>query len=82
PGLVVLLAKDFLKLVVAAVCIASPIAWWVMNKWLQDFTARVHIGWPVFVFTAIIVLAIAFATVGFQVFRAALANPTKMLRQE
>ncbi len=82
PGLVVLLSKDFLKLVIVAVCIASPIAWWVMNKWLQDFTARVTIGWDLFVFTAIIVLAIAFATLSFQVFRAALANPVKNLKNE
>jgi putative ABC transport system permease protein len=82
PGLVVLLSKDFLKLVVVAVIIASPIAWLVMNKWLQDFTARIHISWAIFAFTAAIVLAIAFATISFQVIRVALANPVKNLKNE
>ena len=82
PGLVLLLSKDFLQLVIVAVLIASPIAWWVMNKWLQDFTARIPISWAVFVFTAIIVLAIAFTTISFQVIRAALTNPVKNLKNE
>jgi putative ABC transport system permease protein len=82
PGLVALLSKDFLKLVVIAVVIASPIAWFVMNKWLQDFTARIPISWEVFAFAAVIVLAIAFATIAFQTFRVALANPVKNLKNE
>jgi len=82
PGLVVLLAKDFLKLVLVAVVIAAPIAWLVMRRWLQDFTARIQISWTVFVFTAILVLAIAFATIGFQVIRAASANPVRNLKNE
>jgi len=82
PGLVLLLSKDFLKLVAIAIVIASPIAWFLMNKWLQDFTARIPISWSVFAATAIIVLAIAFMTISSQVIRAARANPIKNLKNE
>lgn len=80
--LVVLLAKDFLKLVMIAVVIAAPVAWLAMNKWLQEFTSRIHISWVVFVFTSITVLVIAFFTISFQTIRAALANPVKNLKNE
>ncbi len=77
-----LLSKDFLKLVMAAIVIASPIAWPVMNKWLQDFTYHIHIGWAVFAFTAFVALAIAFLTISFQTVRAGLTNPVKNLKTE
>jgi putative ABC transport system permease protein len=82
PGLVALLSKDFLKLVLVALIVATPIAWWVMTKWLEGFTDRIHISWAVFAFTAVVVLAIAFATISFQVVRAALTNPVKNLKNE
>ncbi len=81
-GLVGLLSKDFLKLVFIAVLIASPIAWWAMNKWLQNFAYQTSITWRVFAVTTIIAMAIAFATISFQAIRAAVANPVKNLRTE
>jgi putative ABC transport system permease protein len=81
-AMVALLAKGFLKLVLIAVVIAAPVAWLGMNKWLQGFTLRIPVGWAVFVLTAAIVLAIAFATISFQAIRAAVANPVKNLKNE
>lgn len=77
-----LLSKDFLKLVIIAVVIASPIAWFVMNKWLQDFAYRLPISWTVFAITAAGALLIAFLTIGSQAVKAAVANPVKSLRTE
>jgi len=76
------LSKDFIKLVVISLLIASPVAWYFMNKWLQDFAYRVNIGWWIFGLAAIMVLSIAFITVSFQAIRAAVANPVKSLRTE
>ncbi len=77
-----LLSKDFIKLVLVAIVIASPIAWYVMHKWLQDFAYRIHISWWVFVLTAIVVIVAALATVCSQAIRAAIANPVKSLRTD
>lgn len=81
-NIVGLLSKDFLKLVAIAVVIASPVAWYVMNQWLQDFAYRVNISWVVFVITSFMALCIALLTIGFQAVRAALSNPVKSLRTE
>lgn len=77
-----LLSKDFLKLVLVGVCIASPIAWYGMDKWLQHFAFRIHIEWWVFVLTAVLVVLIALCTVSLQSVRSALMNPVKSLRSE
>lgn len=77
-----LLSKDFLKLVLVAIVLASPVAWWAMNQWLTDFAYRTPIYWWVFVVTAILAIVIAVLTVSFQAIRAALMNPTKSLRSE
>jgi len=77
-----LLSKEFLKLVFVAILIASPITWFVMNKWLQDFAYRTNISWLVFAITAVIAIGIALLTIGFQAIKAALANPVKSLRAE
>ena len=77
-----LLAKDFLKLIVLAILIASPIAYWAMGKWLQDFAYRIDIQWWMFVVAGAAAVAVALLTVGFQSVRAALANPVKSLRSE
>ncbi len=80
--LVSLLSKDFLKLVALAVFIASPIAWYAMNTWLQHFEYRIDITWIVFAETAFLVVIIAFVTISFQAVKAALSNPVKNLRTE
>jgi len=77
-----LLAKDFLKLVVLAILIATPIAYWAMNYWLQDFAYRIGIQWWMFALAGLAAIIIAFLTVGFQSVQAALANPVKSLRSE
>lgn len=82
PALVVLLAKDFLKLVALAIIIAAPVAWLSMNKWLQGFTSRIPINWSIFVITAGIVMFIAFSTITVQALRAALVNPIKNLKNQ
>jgi putative ABC transport system permease protein len=81
-NIVGLLSKEFLKLVLVAIIVGSPIAWWVMSTWLQDFAYRTGIGWTVFLVTAAIALSIALLTISFQAIRAAIANPVKSLRTE
>jgi putative ABC transport system permease protein len=81
-GITSLLAKDFLKLVVVAIVIASPLAWWLMQKWLSDFAYRIEIRWWMFALAGVVAVAIAFLTVSFQSIRAALSNPVKSLRSE
>lgn len=77
-----LLAKDFLKLVLAAIVIASPVAYFLLQKWLQDFAYRIELQWWMFAIAGAAAVAIAFMTVGFQSIKAALANPVKSLRSE
>ena len=81
-GLVGLLSKDFAILVVIASLVSFPIAWWALNKWLQDFAYRIDIQWWVFLAAAIAALLVALLTVSFQAIKAALANPVKSLRTE
>lgn len=80
--IVAMLSKDFLKLIFIASVIAFPIAWWALNKWLQDFAYRVHIAWWVFVMGAMVALLIALITISIQSIKAALANPVEALRSE
>ena len=82
PNLVTLLSKDFLKLVAIASLIAFPIAWLVMNKWLEDFAYRVNIPWWIFLVAGLLTLIIALLTVSFQAIKAAFVNPVKNLRAE
>ncbi len=81
-GIVAMLSKDFAKLVLIASVIAFPVAWWAMNKWLQSFAYRIHIGWWVFVVAGVAAILIALLTVSFQAIKAAVANPAKSLRTE
>ena len=81
-GIVKLLSKDFLKLVLIALVIAVPFAWYFMNKWLQDFAYRISIGWWVFIAVGCLAMLIAFITIGLQAIKAAVANPVKSLRAE
>ncbi|HLG38172.1 MAG TPA: ABC transporter permease, partial [Chitinophagaceae bacterium] len=79
-NILVLISKAFLKLVLIASVIAFPLAWWVMNKWLQDFSYRINIGWWVFAVAGSTALLVALITVSFQAIKAAIANPVKSLR--
>ena len=81
-GIVVLLSGDFLKLVFIAILIASPVAWWAMNAWLQGFAYRIGISGWTFAFSGIMALLIALFTVSFQAIRAAVVNPVKSLRND
>ena len=77
-----LLSRDFVKLVLIALVIASPIAWWGMNKWLQNFIFRIEIHWWFFAIAGLLVIVIALATISFQAIKAAMVNPIKNLRSE
>jgi ABC-type antimicrobial peptide transport system permease subunit len=77
-----MLSKNFLKPVLIASVIAFPIAWWMMNKWLEDFPYRVNISWWIFGIAAIAALVIALITVSFQTIKAAVTNPVNSLRSE
>jgi ABC-type antimicrobial peptide transport system permease subunit len=81
-GLVTLLSKDFIKLVIIALVIASPIAWLLADKWLQDFAYRINISWWIFGLATLFTIAIAIVTVSSQAIKAAMANPVKNLRTE
>lgn len=81
-GIVQLLSKEYLRLVVIAIVIATPIAWWAMNKWLQNFAYRIQIKWWMFVLAGITGIALALITVSFQAIKAAMANPVDSLRTE
>ena len=76
-AIVGLLSKDFIKLVVIAVIIATPVAWWAMSKWLQNFAYRINISWWIFFIAGALALLIALITISFQAIKAAIANPVK-----
>ena len=81
-GIVQLLSKDFLQLVMIAIVIATPISWWAMNKWLQNFAYKTDIAWWMFAIAGLLAAFIALFTVSFQSIKAAVANPVKSLRTE
>jgi putative ABC transport system permease protein len=82
PVIVRLLSKDFLILVIIALLIASPVAWYFMNKWLLDYAYRIDISWWVFAITGFTTVIIAFITISFQAVKVAVANPVTSLRSE
>jgi putative ABC transport system permease protein len=82
PGLVGLLCKEFVRLVLVAVVLASPMAYFAMSRWLQDFAYRIELGWWMFALAGGLALVIALLTVSTQAIRAALANPLRALRYE
>ena len=81
-SIVTMLSKDFLRLVLIAALIAFPVAWWAMNKWLQDFAYRINISWWMFILAGLAAMLIALFTISFQAIKAAIANPVKSLRTE
>lgn len=82
PSLFNLLSKEFLQFVLLAFVIASPLAWFFMSQWLQNYSYRTEISWWIFVVAGIMAILIALATISFQALKAALANPVKALRSE
>jgi ABC-type antimicrobial peptide transport system permease subunit len=81
-GVVRLLSVDFIRIVLLACLIAFPLAWWLMDSWLQEFGYRITISWWMFLLPALLALFIALLTVSSQALRAALMNPIKALRTE
>ncbi|HXR85058.1 MAG TPA: ABC transporter permease [Hanamia sp.] len=81
-NIVILLSKDFIKLVFIAFLIASPVAWYIMNHWLSDFAYRINISAWIFIAAGLLALVIALGTISFQAIKAAMANPVKSLRSE
>jgi putative ABC transport system permease protein len=81
-NVVYILSKDFLLLVIISFVIASPMAWYIMHKWLQDFAYRIDISWWVFLLAGMVALLIALFTVSYQSIKAALTNPVKSLKTE
>jgi len=81
-GIVAMLSKGLVRLVVIAALIASPLAWYIMQRWLQDFAYRITISGWVFAGAGMAALAIALFTVSFQAIKAAVANPVKSLSDQ
>jgi len=81
-GITRLLTSDFLKLVVISIIIASPVAWYIMNKWLTDFSYRIDVNAWAFIIAGTMAIVFALLTIGSQAIKAAVANPVKSLRSE
>ncbi len=81
-GITTLLSKEFLKLVMLSFVIASPVAWWMMHTWLQDYPYHVNIQWQIFALAGLLSFFISVITVSYQSIKAAVANPVKSLRSE
>jgi ABC-type antimicrobial peptide transport system permease subunit len=81
-NIVYLFSKEFIILITIAFLIATPLAWYFMNKWLQDYAYRINISWWLFAAGGLAAIIIALATISFQAIKAASANPVKSLRTE
>jgi hypothetical protein len=81
-SVITLLSKDFAKLIFVAIILASPLAWYVMNKWLSDFAYHIDLSWGIFALAGVIAISVALFTVSFQSIKAALMNPVKSLQSE
>jgi putative ABC transport system permease protein len=81
-SIVSLLSKDFLKLVFLALVIASPVGWYAMSRWLQNFAYKINLEWWVFVLAGLLAVGVTLLTVSYQSIKAALVNPVKSLRSE
>ncbi len=82
PGIVLLLSKDFLTLIIIAILIASPLAWYGTNKWLEDFAYRIDVQWWIFASAGILALVIGMLTLSYQTIKAAKMNPVSVLKSE
>lgn len=81
-NMVRLISSEFIVLVTISIFIATPIVWWLMSKWLEEFAYRIEPGWLMFVSAGLLAVLVAFATVSSQAIKAAIANPVKSLRTE
>jgi putative ABC transport system permease protein len=81
-SIVLLLSKDFMRLVLIALAVAIPIAWWIMHRWLEDFAYRIDLRWEAFALVGLAALVMTWGTIGFQTWKAARQNPVKALRYE
>ncbi|HTB23918.1 MAG TPA: ABC transporter permease [Puia sp.] len=81
-NIITLLSKDFVVLVIISLIVASPVAWYFMNNWLDDFAYRIHFSWSIFLLAGSIAVLIALLTVSFQAVKSAMANPVNSLRSE
>lgn len=81
-NIVLLLSRDFIRLVLLAIVLAAPVAWWAADRWLQNFAYRISLQWWLFALTGVIVIVIALLTVAYQAIKVALANPARSLRSE
>ncbi|MBN3583163.1 ABC transporter permease [Algoriphagus aestuarii] len=81
-SIVGLLSKDFVKLVLVAILVATPVAWFGMNKWLEGFAYQVPVHWWVFLVSGVLAVVVALVTISFQAIKAALMNPVKSLKSE
>jgi putative ABC transport system permease protein len=77
-----LISKDFLKLIIIGIVIATPVAYLIMNKWLEDYAYRINISWWMLLIAGVVALLIALITISYQAIKAAIANPVKSLRSE
>ncbi len=81
-GIVALLSRDFIRIVFIAICVALPLGWYILNKWLNGFEYRIHINWWMITLTCLLAIFIALFTVSFQAVKAAVSNQVKNLRSE
>ncbi|MFC5410240.1 ABC transporter permease [Larkinella bovis] len=81
-SIVALLSQDFLKLVLVAIALATPVAWWMMSQWLEEYAFKITIEWWIFALAGLLAVLIAFVTVSFQSIKTALMNPVRSLRSE
>ena len=81
-NLIFLLTKEFSKLLLIGFIISAPVAYWLLDGWLQDFTYRIQIGWVPFIVAGVVAMLMTFLTSGFQSLRAALGNPVEALKYE
>jgi putative ABC transport system permease protein len=81
-SLLTLMSRDYIALMMAAIIVAVPLAWWIMNLWLEDFANRIPLSWWIFALPSLLVILIALLTVSIHTFKAARTNPTKSLRYE
>jgi len=81
-NIVRLLSADFTRLIIVAMIVAIPLAWWAVNKWLESFAYHIHVGWVIFVLGPLAALFIAWITVSYESVKAGVTNPVKSLRSE